>query len=557
MTLDQGWSPAAWNSFYTTSQGSQLMPATWFAALQRADGGGAFAADRLARYGYLPNGPAALPIGFVVDGPSQQIGMTCAACHTGAIRYQGRTWRIDGGRAHADFQAFLTDLTASMQATLQPDRLAAFTQAVIGPGATTQAKAQLAADFRAKANEFATFMGHSLPSQPWGRGRLDAFGMIFNRVTALDLGVPGNYSPADAPVRYPFLWNAAFQDATQWDGAAPNGDYVKGLARNTGEVFGVFGAFRPKRRGLVVLFGDNSVAFANVHALEQAIVTLKPPPWPAELPRADAALVTPGAALYQANCASCHGKQASQSVPGSWLTPVCRVGTDPLMAERSKAMAESGLLAGLPQIEAGGLLAARAKKLDILATSVIGSLAADAGVDTGLARAVRADILDRLDQNRPGVVNGPAWPLPAECVTAGPKAPPRPNPDVATPAGAQATVVAETARLYQLPTANGPTPDDAAYEARVLNGIWAVAPYLHNGSVPTLRQLLTPPSERAKTFPTGLVEFDPDAVGIAALPGLPADFDTRLPGNSNAGHEYGTTLSADDKRALLAYLRTL
>ncbi|PMZ49168.1 hypothetical protein C1Y04_30550, partial [Pseudomonas sp. FW306-2-11AC] len=52
-----------------------------------------------------------------------------------------------------------------------------------------------------------------------------------------------------------------------------------------------------------------------------------------------------------------------------------------------------------------------------------------------------------------------------------------------------------------------------AYRARPLNGIWAMAPYLHNGSVPSLNDLLLPPNLRPKTFYIGNWEFNPDIVG--------------------------------------------
>ena len=96
-------------------------------------------------------------------------------------------------------------------------------------------------------------MRGALPDQPWGPGRLDAVGMIFNRLTGLGLGPPPtfmiekNFRKAYAPVRYPFLWNATKQDKTQWPGFAPNGSDVLGLARNLGEVYGVFAEFEPKK----------------------------------------------------------------------------------------------------------------------------------------------------------------------------------------------------------------------------------------------------------------------------------------------------------------------
>ncbi len=99
------------------------------------------------------------------------------------------------------------------------------------------------------------------------------------------------------------------------------------------------------------------------------------------------------------------------------------------------------------------------------------------------------------------------------------------------------------------------------YVARPLVGVWLLAPYLHNGSVPTLHDLLTPPELRPQLFFRGYDVIDPDKVGfIATGPEAEAHgfrFDTQQRGNSNAGHNYGTTLPDTDKQALLEYLKTL
>lgn len=78
------------------------------------------------------------------------------------------------------------------------------------------------------------------------------------------------------------------------------------------------------------------------------------------------------------------------------------------------------------------------------------------------------------------------------------------------------------------------------YRVSTLEGLWSTAPYLHNGSVPTLEALLDPPAERPAVFEVHGVERDV-AVG----------------GNSNRGHAFGVDLSPDDKAALVAYLRSL
>jgi len=103
----------------------------------------------------------------------------------------------------------------------------------------------------------------------------------------------------------------------------------------------------------------------------------------------------------------------------------------------------------------------------------------------------------------------------------------------------------------------------AGYVAEPLGGLWLNGPYLHNGSVPTLRDLLEPPAQRPVAFVRGLDVLDARNGGFVAPPcdprQPPADgfcFDTQLVGNGNGGHVYGTTLSAPEKADLLAYLLT-
>jgi hypothetical protein len=95
------------------------------------------------------------------------------------------------------------------------------------------------------------------------------------------------------------------------------------------------------------------------------------------------------------------------------------------------------------------------------------------------------------------------------------------------------------------------------YVARPLLGVWATAPYLHNGSVPTLHDLLLPAKQRSRSFPLGHRDFDPVKVGYRTTVERPRfTFDTSQVGNTNAGHEYGTTLSDAERLALIEYLKT-
>jgi len=99
------------------------------------------------------------------------------------------------------------------------------------------------------------------------------------------------------------------------------------------------------------------------------------------------------------------------------------------------------------------------------------------------------------------------------------------------------------------------------YASVPLDGVWLRAPYLHNGSVPSLQDLLTPVANRPAFFWRGYDVFDPVSVGFvstgdeARRAGTP--FDTNQAGNSNAGHVYGTMLPADQKLALIEYLKTM
>jgi hypothetical protein len=94
-----------------------------------------------------------------------------------------------------------------------------------------------------------------------------------------------------------------------------------------------------------------------------------------------------------------------------------------------------------------------------------------------------------------------------------------------------------------------------------LDGVWMRAPYLHNGSVPTLWDLLQPPADRPVRFHRGYDVHDPVKVGFISA-GTVAErtgflFDTQLLGNGNSGHTYGTALSAGEKWDLIEFLKTL
>jgi cytochrome c peroxidase len=100
------------------------------------------------------------------------------------------------------------------------------------------------------------------------------------------------------------------------------------------------------------------------------------------------------------------------------------------------------------------------------------------------------------------------------------------------------------------------------YANQPLDGIWLRAPYLHNGSVPTLRDLLEPAENRPSKFYRGNDLYDQKKVGfVSDVPKKNGvtyfEYDTSVPGNANTGHYYGLDLSGEQKEALVEYLKKL
>ncbi|MEA5623102.1 c-type cytochrome [Nostoc sp. UHCC 0251] len=99
------------------------------------------------------------------------------------------------------------------------------------------------------------------------------------------------------------------------------------------------------------------------------------------------------------------------------------------------------------------------------------------------------------------------------------------------------------------------------YVSVSLDGLWLRAPYLHNGSVPSLQDLLEKPEDRPQSFYRGFDVYDQNKVGFISegeeAQRVGFKYDISVPGNSNQGHIYGTDLPVKDKQALVEYLKTL
>jgi hypothetical protein len=580
----QGWTEKQRVAWYTASQGSRLIPREWLDALEQPDNTGMFLDPAYIRtFRYLPNPTAnfnspdarcpfdkSLPLGFTVDCQSDKnfsgrlrwktgqsdrepwVGMNCSACHTAEMTYRGATFRADGGPALADFQSFIDNLNLAVDNTAaDPDKFDRFARKVLAKPADRNALKLAVNKWIAWNDKLAALNdpNHGNPATripAYGFGRLDAIGHIFNKISLLATpdGIAHQMANvSDAPTSYPFLWNVPQLDRVEWNGIGVNsvaaGVRYGALGRNTGEVIGVFGdVIIRKNPGLGGY--ASSVAIKALDQMEAQLTKLQPPKWPAAFGDIDPTLAATGRQLFASNCAGCH--TVPTKPPGDLtemfktkLQPVFPVagtsergtGTDFWMACNAVLDgASSGLFAGnKAQVIAGMPIPDPAPNLMLLTNAAIGVLANNKFTIVNLAIFRSDGLPPPVPINRAAGVD-------------------------------QKKNRADACMSYK---DTNPAEPKMVYKARPLQGIWATAPYLHNGSVPNLWEILLPAAQRSKTFYLGTREFDPIHVGYETAQSADNtfQFDTSLPGNSNAGHDYGNAnLSEADRRALVEYMKT-
>lgn len=547
--LEQNWGRYDSLWFYNTTQGSDFLPYPLFLHLEQAGSDELFrSSTNMSRLRYLPqlpsfDNPDGLPVGFVKDSyeGADYMGFTCAACHTTQINYQGTGIRIDGGPSLADFEGLLLDLEKALQATLADQaKFKRLADKLIAAGFAddeTQVRNKLQAIYQEKKRYNETNAPrHNEQLVHYGYSRLDAFGRIFNRILE-HLVAPGvdNSNPANAPVSYPFLWDTPQSDFVQWNGVGDNntGDglqgYLEPLGRNTGEVLGVFATFdlkNPGKKGYL-----SSANTRNLVRLERQLGELQSPLWPEHiLPPIDRDLAAKGRKVFHDyQCAACHGdpatfdRSADDRRVYTQFASLGQIQTDPTMALNAlQYQGKSGYFEGqeIPRLKPVSTFPPVTPVLPALQKAVEGVIL-EPDHEKSFIRRWAEHIYDLLA----AVFD---------------------NPIKSTQRRVDFEVVPKDAPLKAQQAAL------AAYKGRMLNGIWATAPYLHNGSVANLYELFLPVCNdaanqpgidcRSEKFTLGSREFDPVKVGFvskskADYPGL-FEFDTLLPSNSNAGHEY-------------------
>src|SRR5882672_1414132 len=549
ISLDQGWTSADKQWWYTTSQGSRLLPLSWLMALEQVGSTDKFLSDaNVRKLGYLPasNSAGGLPLGFVVDqggspDNSQQpwVGMTCAACHTGEFTYAQHRVRIEGAPTLADFQSLMEGMLASLVATRNDTgKRNRFTSAVLGAGASADDQARLIADLDQQVGWYTRLAAKNAAPIRYGHGRLDAQGHILNKI-ALSVGAvePLVHFPSDAPASYPFLWTTPqHRQVIQWNGIAPQplGDQelngktfdLGAMLRNITELIGVFGSV-----DVTVEPYPSSLRIENMIDLENLVRRLKSPRWPQDvLPPIDVNLANEGRSLYTKHkCDDCHKVldpatelQADVLIE---MVGLKEIGTDIWLAcnaylHESKA----GLLEG--RFSLAGPIPKVGPTFQLLVNMSFNmySRAKDVAASEPVMRATSEPVMRAHSDLR-------TRPL--------------------TKAGADRVgenqVGDDQLKEQRAQRCRNENNQILAYKPRPLNGIWATGPYLHNGSVASLYELLLPPSKRKPVFWVGGMEFDPKDVGFKSGPGEgPFEFRVRnaagqvIQGNDNSGHDYGT-----------------
>ena len=584
-----GLTPAQKETYYHLSQGSEILPWILLTAVDVADpGSNKPFVENLERYGLLPD-PArddALPVGLAVSSNPFTFGMdfvgiTCAACHVGELRHGGKAVRIDGAPNMFNMQLFYSQaIEALMAATsdraklwrtlkrlgrqdygrygvaapfVRPATLVYYGANMLLHRDRLDARLELIAVIRAAKEQ-------RDPKHPTsGFGRLDAFdgtrNFIFTRLRKADAGGEfavnrANMVRLDAAVKFPPLWSrkaqplelvAAYREQPQrfppvwgfkdydWIEWTINTTTV--LERNFTETLGAGATVVLDPRRTASLF-ESSIPIRNMHDLEWLAYYIDPPRWPTAIfgeIRPD--LAAAGEGIFRSRCAGCHEYGDDRRTPNGLIRlrgmrPE-EVRTDATVAVRiSCPVPDTGALAIPPR-------SYTAEESQLL-RDCAGVKAGTAFTGNSFARTVQAAV-DSIKQKAFAAAGIDA---------------------------AQQRAMEDLDRrggVFWRDTLLDTRPPYGPYAPRPLYGIWAAAPYLHNGSVPTLYHLLLPPEQRPKTFALGKREYDPVRLGFAvdtACDQQDCVVDTTRTGDGNGGHLFGTDLAEPDRMALLEYLKT-
>ncbi len=520
--LDQGWTKSEREYWHYKSLGQALAPVSWFKSLERSKSNN-FLMERsyMESLGFLfeeknKHNPSDLPIGFAVapKGSTVQghVGLSCSACHTSQISYQGKSIRMDGGSTNFDISSFLGEFYSSLDSTFKNkdkwDRFVARVQKIdsISDADLNKQIASVLNNVAWNADATNKAPGTTTPTGP---GRADALNRIGNYVFGQRLLESVNYHKMNAPTNNPPLWNI-----WKFNWVHYNASFSQPMARNILQVLGNNGTTNFIDSKGNPMPGDErwktSIDFLGAAEMEEGIRSLNAPKWPEDvLGPIDQGRINNGKKLFEQHCSGCHAAhpirppQNLKAELAVVIVPLPIIGTDPTHAKTYHDRKYN------------------LSKLSGDSSPISGSDGLKFGIDS--IQKYAYDQL-KMSQEERDKLNG-------------------------------------FGRTNQI---RGPL----AYKARTLEGIWATPPYLHNGSVPNMYELLSPVAERSKQFWTGSYEYDPVKLGYVTTQTNGNYFllDTSLVGNSNSGHEFndgkgpgiiGPKLTHNERLDLIEYLKVL
>lgn len=532
--------------------------------------------NNLARYGFIPDrrdasrriagkipndsmpdGSPSLPIGMTLarapDTGLVSVGVNCASCHVGQIEVNGTRRVINGVPNMFEVSRFFGEVIQTLdyiankggpllkakyaarlvrEAARTKSTFSDLEDEVLGTRDSATDHVDMLFKLVGKRQDFDTFVNGldasaerkallrsrktffdglvarldlAKESTAGGFGRTDAFGTAKNMI----FFGHGFMRATHAPMSFPSMLNMETVDLFH-----ANGNTNSVLQRNMGQSIGLGAVF-------AVVDGRDKKIVASSHLtnllrLEHSIYKIAPPAWPA---RRDEAAASRGETIYKRECRSCHEPAPLETgLYKSKTFPLSEVGTDPLqvLSLGEHIVPNSGPESGN---DLGHIF------------SVTGPVFV--GIESWYRQAHRGE-LER--EERAYSSSSPA-----------------------------AAKIAEARATPWWRATN--EESDHVYVARPLDGVWATAPFLHNGSVPTLYDLLRPAKDRPRAFCVGHRGYDLDKVGYKLLeptngkcPAGDSLLDTNdaqasLKGNSNKGHEFGTEMSEADKRDLIEFLK--
>jgi len=569
--------------FYHTPEGSELAPIELIRPLERKQGG--MFMDHLERFGLIPqpkgkNNDEGLPIGITVAttrdarilGSPEMIGINCAACHVSELRYDGQSVIIDGAPSRFDIRALYSDLIDAIESTLEDNgKLSRYIFRLVEHGVVSGIDSNGMALFEKLKGGQSNHLGSSekqllndllalsvketFKAQP----SIDATDLAKEFSLRSESSGASTKHPegGDAGIEIESLVNKHSKKGR----ALENVDSLRALKMSTSGLGAIRESIGLLRSRIVFLRRLASSGVTGTEAMNG---------------RADAFGQTRNSLFGETDTLP---PNAPVSFPALWgfydVTWLHYDGNTNSVLERNIAQAIS--------------LGAPYSPKSFSSTVILRNI----------------DQLDRIARK----ITPPKWPgwgrpLTQENLALGKRLfdthcsrchydsePPTgefPNDDVGTDR--------QRASSFAEPLKDGRTMADALasflakiklqavksehisdaelsemepkgvdvkwritskYFARPLHGIWASPPYLHNGSVLSVAELLK--KDRLSTFRIGQNEYDPDDMGYKRLPdGAPNSktFDTTLPGNGNEGHYYGVELGKAEKKALIDYLKT-